>query len=198
MNSDDIVIDMETLPRKRNRHNSEFVESVDWELTKMMADSSLTVSRMDAMHFFFMAAVRGVYIDGDIGDLDTVGYIANNILYNEHWDATPDDPVLIGEGFAVKEPEEVRRLCDKVMFLSAVMPEAKKSDGKSWLQKMHQGGMISGEGYIGIAKKGYTALASTETSNTRAKRFNALASDVIDYFNGIALTWERYIQTKAA
>ena len=199
MNRDDIVLEMRIMPRRANRRNPDFVESVDWEFRRVMADSSLTTSRVEAANFFFMATVKGVYIDADIGGLDIIGYLANNVIYTDRWSTIPDTCFDMGGEPLVRGPEGVRRLCDKALFLAATMPGTKKGNhNKNWLARPGEDSKLTRAEYMEIAKRGYMALSCAGRFGAKTKRFRALAADMDEYYNAVAHTIGEYLWQNAA
>lgn len=198
MNRDDIVLEMRRMPRRANKANPEFVESVDWEVRRIMGDTSLTTSKMEAADFFFMATVKGVYIDADLGDLDIIGYLANNVFYTERWDTIPDLSSDEGREPFVRTSEGVRRLCDKVLFLAATMPGTGKSQNKNRLASYSEDNKLTRAEYMEIAKRGYMALSCAGKFGARTRKFRALAVDMDDYYPAIAHTIGNYLWQNVA
>ena len=183
MNREDIMIDVWQKPRKINRTNSDFVDSVNHEFRKCMS-GGLLVTTSDVRDLFFLATVKGVYLDADLGNIEVIGYLANNVLYQEGWYDVPDHDFMVDGVSVVKDAEDLRKVSDKALFIAACMPDVNKREG---LRKWE---------YTSIGRRGYSALSSLD--GAVLGNFRELAVNFEDYVNAIEHTSHEYLWQNAA
>lgn len=184
MRIEDIMIDMWQKPRKTNRRNPDFVESVDFEFRNCMKGGFEAVTSSEVRDFFFLAAVKGVYIDTDLGNVDVIGYLANHVIYQENWLDIPDHDFDVDGVSVVKDAEDLRKVSDKSLFIASCMPDVNRRKGlRKW-------------DYMMIGRQGYTALSAWDAA--LLGRFRELAINFEGYVSAIDHTVHSYLWKDAA
>jgi hypothetical protein len=176
MDVEDILLDMERKPVKRNRRSREFVESVDWEMRKGGLDAT-----MDGMRtFVLMAVVRGVYVDAGLGNYDVVVYVAQSVAFRSITE-NPDENTLGVEGGIVATVEDLRDMSDAALSVAGLVRKGRLRDSD-----------VSTSVFIEAGRKGYNALSVIANSATHHRRFRELAVNFEDYVDALRHTRDSY------
>jgi hypothetical protein len=176
MRVEDILLAMENRPRPANRRNREFVESVSWELNKR---GGIEADIQRCRDFVLMAVIKGVYIDADIGTLDTIGYITNAVVFKY----TTSVPQVDFAGFRdkiVEGVDELTAFADNSLFVAGFAPNIARRDG------------LARDFFVFSGKKSYWIASRLAKCNAHHTRFHELSDNFEDYADALLHTSSEY------
>ena len=176
MRIEDILLAMENRSRLANRRNMEFVESVGWALNKK---EGIEADINECRNFVLMAVIQGVYIDADIGNLDTIGYITNAVAFKY----TTSVPKMDFKDFTDKIIERVDELAlfaDNALFVAGFMPNIGIREG------------LGRDFFVFSGKESYWIASRLTRTPTRHERFHELSDNFEDYADALLHTSSEY------
>lgn len=176
MRVEDILLAMENKPKSVNRKSKNFVESVELALNK---EQGIETDMNECRNFVLMAAIKGIYIDCDLGTLDTIGYITNAVIF-KYMNSIPEVDFTGSENQILVGIEGLTGLADNALFVAGFLPNAGKRKG------------IGRDFFVFSGKESYRIASRLSESNTHHQRYKSLSDDFEHYADAMMHTSTTY------